>query len=429
MKTKSFVLRRDTYSKIIHLCDEETIAVVRPEKYAETLFRDLIAAVIRKKQPGHNESQVIRDYFYSFSNDLDYRKKVSDSLDSILTYLNAGVSVYVKDLAIEDYILDKCAYLCAEAVGMGSTGSVVLNGNELVICKNDSLNPVFDWDLSKKAITEKCGKLKKVIVSGGYGRLDSGYVVRIGKGGANMLASLIASALKTECVEFYVEGRGIEGINSMTYDEAAHYCASSSAPFSSEAIWPAKNAGIPIIVKSIDDFSFQGTIISNIDNKEDCSGLISGVLADKDLDLITIYGTGLLGQVGITSSIMSCVAKGGVNIRFISQTSSEYSISIAVRAEDSSKVTSALRELSKENPLIPLDDVMFLNRSVGIVTVYGSRIKNVCGVSGKVFSILGENGINVIASAQGGEELSISIVVDNKDVDKSIELFKSLLNN
>lgn len=424
MKTKSFVLRRDTYSKILPFCDEETIAVVRPEKYVENLFRDLINAVINKKQSGQNECQIIREYFNSFSEDINYRKKVSESLDSILAYLNAGVSVYVKDMAIEDYILDKCAFLCAKAVGMGVPESVVVNGNELVICKNDAQNPVFDWDLSQKAISEKCGKLKKLIISGGYGRLDSGYVVRIGKGGANMLASLIASALKTECVEFYVEGKGIEGIHSMTYDEAAHYCASSSAPFSSEAIWPAKNADIPIIVKSIDDLDFPGTVISKTDVNDECKGLISGVIADKDLDLITIYGTGLLGQIGITSQIMSCVARGGVNIRFIAQTSSEYSISIAVKASDSIKVTNALKELSKDNSLIPLDDVMVFNRRVGIVTIYGSRIKNVCGVSGKVFSILGDNGINVIASAQGGEELSISFVLDNKDIDKSVELLK-----
>ena len=167
MKTKSFVLRRDTYSKILPLCDEETIAVVRPEKYVENLFRDLINAIINKKQLGQNECQIIREYFNSFSEDINYRKKVSESLDSILAYLNAGVSVYVKDMAIEDYILDKCAFLCAEAVGMGVPESVVVNGNELVICKNDAQNPVFDWDLSQKAISEKCGKLKKIIISGG----------------------------------------------------------------------------------------------------------------------------------------------------------------------------------------------------------------------------------------------------------------------
>lgn len=427
MKTKSFVLRRDSYSKIIALCDEETIAVVRPEKFAETLFRNLIAEIIEHKQSGEKESNAILEYFSEFSEDKSYRDSISKTLNSIIVYLHSGVSLYVQKRAVEDYILDKCALLCAEAVSLGVPGSVVVNGNELVVCREEKNEPVFDWDLSRRAIVEKCGKLKKVIVSGGFGRLDSGYVVRIGKGGANMLASLISSAVGAECVEFYIEGRGIEGIQSMTYDEAAHYCASSSAPFSSAAIWPAKNAGIPIVVKSIDDMDFPGTIISLSDPNEASMGVISGVIADKDLDLVTIYGTGLLGQVGVTSSIMSCLARAGVNIRFIAQTSSEYSISIAVKNEDCAKVKAALNALSQDNSLMPLDDVMILNRSVGIVTVYGSRIKNVPGVSGKIFSVLGENRINVIASAQGGEELSVSVVLDSKDVEKGVELMRGLM--
>ena len=144
---------------------------------------------------------------------------------------------------------------------------------------------------------------------------------------------------------------------------------------------------------------------------------VSGIIADKNLDLVTVYGTGLLGQVGASSSIFSSLAKAGINIRFISQTSSEYAISFAVDAKDRDKVISVIDSLITENPLMPMDDVVMLNREVGIVTVYGSRMKNIPGVSGKVFSTLGEAGVNVIAAAQGGEELSISVVLDVNDVD------------
>lgn len=54
-------------------------------------------------------------------------------------------------------------------------------------------------------------------------------------------------------------------------------------------------------------------------------------------------------------------------------------------------------------------------------------MKNVPGVSGKVFLLLGDAGINVIASAQGGEELSISFVLDVKDLDKAKSMLGELL--
>ena len=76
--------------------------------------------------------------------------------------------------------------------------------------------------------------------------------------------------------------------------------------------------------------------------------------------------------------------------------------------------------------MFPLEDVMVVNREVAIITVYGSRMKNIPGVSGKVFSLLGNAGVNVIAAAQGGEELSISIVIEVSDLDKAQKALKEL---
>ena len=69
--------------------------------------------------------------------------------------------------------------------------------------------------------------------------------------------------------------------------------------------------------------------------------------------------------------------------------------------------------------------MVVLNKEVGIVTVFGSRMRNLPGTSGKVFGLLGSAGINIIASAQGGEELSISLVLEEQDVDKAVELLRA----
>ena len=91
---------------------------------------------------------------------------------------------------------------------------------------------------------------------------------------------------------------------------------------------------------------------------------------------------------------------------------------------DKDRAGKAIRGLFKDNPLLPLDDVVVLNQAVGIVTVFGSRMRNLPGTSGAVFGKLGAAGINIIASAQGGEELSISLVVDEADTDKAVTLLK-----
>ena len=419
MIVKSFVLKQRTLARIASLCDESTIAVVRPGKKIEALFRDAVRKTVVEKKQAFEEIVAIREHFCAMATGEDYLQKVDETVDTVATYLREAMYVQASAYAIEDYVLAKCSRLCALAL-YHQVGGTLLDGTQLMICRQDAHgNQHFDWAASKAQIAARCKDVKgPIVIAGGYGMLDSGYVVRVGKDGAHMMASLIAAVLEAQSIEFHIEAPGVGGLPAMTYDEAAHYCASASAPFSSSAIWPAKNAGIPILVKNIEDESFEGTIISTGSSHK------TGVIADKDLNLITVYGTGLLGRVGMSGGIFSCLAAAGVNVRFIAQTSSEYSISFAIQEAQKDCALEAIRGLFQDNPLLPLDDVVVLNQAVGIVTVFGSRMRNLPGTSGAVFGKLGAAGINVIASAQGGEELSISLVLNEADTDKAAELLQ-----
>ncbi len=415
MIVKSFVLRREKISFIVDQCVAGSIAVVRPEKALVRLLRFFVNKVLVDKLSPYKASVEISSYLSAVSDNSQYQQKKQDFIEYIQEYLGRAAGIPINIEQVENYILAQCAFLCAQAVAL-SLNVEAIDGRELVVCRQEGVANIFDWEASSYEIKHKCSGKNLMVISGGYARTPQGVVVEVGKGGANMMSSLIAASIHAKKIEFYVEGEGINSIESMTYDEAAHYCAVANAPFPSASLWPAKKAGIPIVVKSILHPDFSGTCITAVAN--DSKEAVSGIIADSDLILVTVYGTGLLGQIGASSIIFSSLSKAGVNIRFIAQTSSEYSISFAVREKFGNKVVEVLSELFKDNPMISLDDVMIVNQKVGIVTVYGSRMKNVPGVSGKVFSLLGAAGVNVIASAQGGEELSISVVIDVKDLEK-----------
>ena len=416
MIVKSFLLRQDKIQSIAALCDKETIAVIRPEKKVEALFRDAIRKTIVEKKSAKEEFAAIKEYFEAIAAGPEYKETVASTLSAVEYYLREGMYVQTSPHAIEDYVMAKCARLCAEAVNQ-QVGGNLIDGTSLMLCLTEQH---FDWAASKEQMVSRLkGEKGPIVISGGYGRLHSGYVVRVGKDGSHLMSSLIAAAVDADCIEFHIEGKIANDVTAMTFDEATHYCAGDHRPFASSAIWPAKNANIPIVVKDIDDPSFEGTIVSSGSSHK------QAVVADKELVLITVYGTGLLGKVGMSSSIFSAMAAAKVNVRFISQTSSEYSISFAVRSKDRELALDALKKLFEENPLLPLDDVVVLNQEVGIVTVFGSQMRKVPGISGQVFGKIGAAGISIIASAQGGEELSISLVLAEPDVDKAVALLKA----
>ena len=424
MIVRSFRLRQDNIQKVESLCTEACIAVIRPEKPVENLFKEAVKRTIIEKKPAVEEFKAINAYFEALSSDPSFREKAARMVGDVSSYLSQAMYVLSDVSAVEDYVLAKCSRALSEAVA-DAVGAPVIDGTELLICREEHGIPAVDWNLSREQISLRLKGVDRAVVPGGYGRLKTGYVVRLGRGGAHLMASLIAAALGAEILESFIEVDGVQSLSAITYDEMAHFCADNASAISPTALWPLRTANIPVIIKNIHNPAFAGTKVS-AEKGPDNGRMFTGVLSDTSLSLITVYGTGLPGQIGMSSAIFSRLSGLGVNIRFISQTSSEYSISFAVREEDVDKALGGLKGLFEGNPLLPMDDVLVQNKKAGTVTVFGDRMKNVPGVSAKIYDTLGNAGISVIASAQGGEELSISLVLSETDVPKAVELLKAL---
>ncbi len=65
---------------------------------------------------------------------------------------------------------------------------------------------------------------------------------------------------------------------------------------------------------------------------------------------------------------------------------------------------------------------LIVEEELAIVALVGDNMKSHPGISGKLFGILGRNGINVRAIAQGSSERNISAVISTKDVKKAVNV-------
>ena len=184
MIVRSFYLKKQFASRIAALCTEDVIAVIRPERAVESLFSEAISVTIDKKKNASAQMDAIKEYFYSLEEDPSYREKVDGILDTISGYLREAMYVQTERGAIQDYVMAKCARLCAEAIGTKARGKIV-DGTELMICHSVQH---FDWQQSQAQIRERC--MPGQIIPGGYGRLSTGYIVRVGKDGAHPLSSM-----------------------------------------------------------------------------------------------------------------------------------------------------------------------------------------------------------------------------------------------
>lgn len=120
---------------------------------------------------------------------------------------------------------------------------------------------------------------------------------------------------------------------------------------------------------------------------------------------------GMVGVIGINSRIFNRLAKSGISVFLVSQASSENNTTFAVRNADAELAVKVLREEFRHDMAVGEISAIEAEKDLATVAIVGENMKHTPGIAGKLFNVLGRNGINVIACAQGASETNISFVI------------------
>ncbi|RMF33587.1 MAG: ACT domain-containing protein, partial [Chloroflexi bacterium] len=135
---------------------------------------------------------------------------------------------------------------------------------------------------------------------------------------------------------------------------------------------------------------------------------------------------GMMGVPGVAARTFAAVARTGTSVLMISQASSEQSICFVIPTPAVPPVVAAIEEEMALELLRRDIDRVWAQEEVAIVTVVGAGMRQTPGVAARIFSALGERGINVIAIAQGSSECSISLVVAADEADDAVRALHRL---
>ncbi|MCJ1310196.1 Aspartokinase [Agyrium rufum] len=80
----------------------------------------------------------------------------------------------------------------------------------------------------------------------------------------------------------------------------------------------------------------------------------------------------------------------------------------------------AIRELRQYGTVDLID-------GMAILSLVGKQMKRMVGVAGRMFSTLGENGVNIEMISQGASEINISCVIEERDADRAINILHTNL--
>jgi aspartokinase/homoserine dehydrogenase 1 len=272
------------------------------------------------------------------------------------------------------------------------------------------------------------GKNRLFVAPGFIASDDKGRTTTLGRGGSDLSAAIFGAALGAEAIEIWTDVDGILTadpkkvpgafrIDAISYDEAmemAHFGAKVLHP---PTVKPAWERGIPIIIKNTFNPSCPGTII---EAEAPSPYPIRGLSSLSPVALLRLQGSGLMGVAGSSSRVFGALAAKRINVILISQSSSEYSICFAVSPKDGASAAAALEEEFAIEICGGFIEKPVVENDMSIIAVVGSRMRNVPGMSGRIFYALGNAGVSIAAIAQGSSEINISMLISRADESRAL---------
>lgn len=321
------------------------------------------------------------------------------------------------------------AFILAEAMAGKGIKTQFVDARD-VIRTNDRFGQArVDYEETNQLIRDYFSKNPGVkIITGFIASTAKGETTTLGRSGSDYTAAIFAGALDAEDLEIWTDVSGVLTsdpklvytaftIPQLSYNEAmelSHFGAKVIFPATMQ---PAMKKNIPIYIKNTFEPENPGTLI----NGEVSHGaLIKGISSMSNISILTVQGAGLMEGGATVSRVFKALAEAKVNIVLISQASSEHSICLAIKTQESYLAKEAIeKEFFYEIKSGEMDHVSLLH-GLATVAVVGENMKQNPGASGRMFRALGQNNINVAAIAQGSSELNISAVIPQPDLQKAL---------
>ena len=308
--------------------------------------------------------------------------------------------------------------------------NVLKDSSDFIVAAHEGRRVRVDYPLTYAKIKPLREVANLLVMPGFMAKTKEGKLTTLGRGGSDFSAALVANGVDAQQLFIYTDVSGIytadprfvkqaKPIKRLSYEEALELSHFGAKVLYAPSVQPAFEKNIPLYVKNTFDPTAEGTYISSSEliTEQDT---VMGISHLSSISLITVEGADLIGQMGFTTRFFETLSTHHINVILITQASSEYSLCIAIDTTDADKAQSALNQRFELEISTGRMKPVRIESGLSIVALVGEHMKSHTGVSGKLFSSLGANNINIIAIAQGSSERNISFVIDEKNVKKAL---------
>jgi aspartate kinase len=357
--------------------------------------------------------QVVKERYLGLEADLGVHVGINEEFTIIEEKLKSN--------ATADYLASRGEYLSAKIIAaflgfdfVDTAGLILFNAKGK-----------FQHEETNEALAAELAKYEYAVIPGFYGTLPDGSIKTFSRGGSDITGALVARAVKADVYENWTDVSGFlmadprivenpKAIEKLSYKELRELSYMGASVLHENAIYPARQAGIPINIRNTNDPKHPGTTISSDDTV--VSGqLVTGIAGHKDFTVIGIHKNMMANEIGFIKKILAILEEYKVSIEHIP--SGIDTVSLVIGNDYlGEKLGDLIEEFEKK-----LDaDSIELFENMSLIATVGQGMASVPGVAARLFTALTEAGVNIRMIDQGSSEMNIIVGVETKDFETAI---------
>jgi aspartate kinase len=354
---------------------------------------------------------------------LSARGKTTDELIASAEEVSATPDAREMDMLLSTGERISCA-LCAMAINDLGHRAISLTGSQAGIVTDTSHTKARILDVRADRIRSALSEDQIVLVAGFQGVSTAKDVTTLGRGGSDTTAVALAAAIGAQVCEIYTDVFSADPrivpdarkLPIVSFEEMLEMSASGAGVLQLRSVEYARTHAVRIHCRS--SFTEEpGTFVVGEEETME-RPLITAVTHSTDEARLTLLG--VPDHPGIAGRIFTALADANVNVDMIIQNEPESEgaqadMSFTVPRTDVRTAREALEPVVADVGIGSVAE----DPSMGKVSVVGAGMKTHPGVAAKVFSTLGDEGINIEMISTS--PIKISCVIEGDQITAAVK--------
>jgi aspartate kinase len=182
-----------------------------------------------------------------------------------------------------------------------------------------------------------------------------------------------------------------------------------------EAIFPVREAGIPVHIRNTNDPDSPGTRIVRDAGPPKGKGAITGIAGRKDFTVIAVEKALMNAEIGFGRRLLTVLEANDVSFEHMPSGIDTMSVVVA-----DSQIDDKLDKLIEEIEHEVRPDSLVVYPNMALIATVGRSMAHMPGMAAKLFGALAQAGINIRMIDQGSSELNIIVGIEASDFEQAI---------